>query len=259
MAHTFNPNTREAEAGRFLSSRPAWSTKWVPGQPGLTEKPCLKKPKNKQTNKQTNKLWKSRRRNTKVSILRPSLEWGTNYPCRSYRDKVWSWDRRNSYAETAPSADPYYNQPPNADTIAYASKILLTGPWHSCLLWGYANAWQIQKWMFTVIYWMDHRTPNEGARKSTQEAKRVCNPLGGTTIWTNQYPPRAVSLAAYVAEEGLVNHQWEDRPLVLRRSYVPVQGNARARKWECVGQGAGQREGIGGFGDSIWSVNEENI
>jgi hypothetical protein len=23
-----------AEAGRFLSSRPAWSTKWVPGQPG---------------------------------------------------------------------------------------------------------------------------------------------------------------------------------------------------------------------------------
>jgi hypothetical protein len=27
MAHTFNPSTWEAEAGRFLSSRPAWSTK----------------------------------------------------------------------------------------------------------------------------------------------------------------------------------------------------------------------------------------
>ena len=27
--------TQEAEASRFLSSRPAWSTKWVPGQPGL--------------------------------------------------------------------------------------------------------------------------------------------------------------------------------------------------------------------------------
>jgi hypothetical protein len=27
VAHTFNPNTREAEAGGFLSSRPAWSTK----------------------------------------------------------------------------------------------------------------------------------------------------------------------------------------------------------------------------------------
>jgi hypothetical protein len=34
-AHAFNPSTREAEAGGFLSSRPAWSTKWVPGQPGL--------------------------------------------------------------------------------------------------------------------------------------------------------------------------------------------------------------------------------
>jgi hypothetical protein len=32
VAHAFNPSTREAEAGGFLSSRPAWSTKWVPGQ-----------------------------------------------------------------------------------------------------------------------------------------------------------------------------------------------------------------------------------
>jgi hypothetical protein len=27
VVHTFNPSTREAEAGGFLSSRPAWSTK----------------------------------------------------------------------------------------------------------------------------------------------------------------------------------------------------------------------------------------
>jgi hypothetical protein len=27
VAHAFNPSTRETEAGRFLSSRPAWSTK----------------------------------------------------------------------------------------------------------------------------------------------------------------------------------------------------------------------------------------
>ena len=26
VAHAFNPSTREAEAGEFLSSRPAWST-----------------------------------------------------------------------------------------------------------------------------------------------------------------------------------------------------------------------------------------
>jgi hypothetical protein len=39
VAHAFNPGTweaeAEAEAGGFLNSRPAWSTKWVPGQPGL--------------------------------------------------------------------------------------------------------------------------------------------------------------------------------------------------------------------------------
>jgi hypothetical protein len=52
-------------------------------------------------------------------------------------------------------------------------------------------------------------------------------------------PPRAVSLVAYVAEDDLVCHQWEDKPLVLRRSYAPVQGNARARKLEWVGWGAG--------------------
>jgi hypothetical protein len=26
VVHAFNPSTREAEAGRFLSSRPVWST-----------------------------------------------------------------------------------------------------------------------------------------------------------------------------------------------------------------------------------------
>jgi hypothetical protein len=60
-----------------------------------------------------------------------------------------------------------------------------------------------------------------------------------------------VSLVAYVAEDDLVGYQWEEKPLVLRRSYAPVQGNARARKLEWVGCGAGQGKGIGGFGDSI--------
>jgi hypothetical protein len=35
VVHTLNPSTWEAEASRFLSLRPAWSTEWVPGQPGL--------------------------------------------------------------------------------------------------------------------------------------------------------------------------------------------------------------------------------
>ena len=52
-----------------------------------------------------------------------------------------------------------------------------------------------------------------------------------------------MSLAAYVAEDGLVGHQWEEKPLILQRFYAPVQGNARARKWEW---GGGLRSRVGG-------------
>jgi hypothetical protein len=51
VAHAFNPSTREAEAGRFLSSRPAWSTEWVPGQPGLHREILSRK-----TNKKTKQM-----------------------------------------------------------------------------------------------------------------------------------------------------------------------------------------------------------
>ena len=62
-------------------------------------------------------------------------------------------------------------------------------------------------------------------------------------------PPELVSLAAYVAEDGLVGHQWEERSLVLQTSYA--RGNTKAKKWEWVGKGAGRGEGIGDFQDSI--------
>ena len=40
VAHSFNPSAREVEAGKWISvsSRPAWSTEWVPGQLGLLHK-----------------------------------------------------------------------------------------------------------------------------------------------------------------------------------------------------------------------------
>jgi hypothetical protein len=53
-----------------------------------------------------------------------------------------------------------------------------------------------------------------------------------------------VSLAAYVAEDGLVGHRWEERPLGLANLYASVQGNARAKKWEWVGRGVEE----GGYG-----------
>jgi hypothetical protein len=61
-------------------------------------------------------------------------------------------------------------------------------------------------------------------------------------------PPEPVSPGAYVAEDGLVRHHWEERPLGLANLYAPVQGNARAGMWEWVGCGAGQGEGIWTFG-----------
>ena len=44
---------------------------------------------------------------------------------------------------------------------------------------------------------MEHGAPNGGARESSQGAKGV------------------VSLAAYVTEDGLVGHHWEEKPLDL--------------------------------------------
>jgi hypothetical protein len=47
VAHAFNSSTQEVEAGGFLSLRPAWSTKCVPGQPGLYRETLSRKKKKK--------------------------------------------------------------------------------------------------------------------------------------------------------------------------------------------------------------------
>ena len=64
-----------------------------------------------------------------------------------------------------------------------------------------------------------------------------------------------MSLAAYVSEDGLVGHHWEERPLVFQTLYASVSGNARVKTWEWVVRGV-----AGGMGDiwvSIGNVNEE--
>ena len=50
-----------------------------------------------------------------------------------------------------------------------------------------------------------------------------------------------MALAAYVSKDGLVGHQWKERPIGLANLYASVQGNARAKKWEWVGRGVGGR------------------
>jgi len=54
-----------------------------------------------------------------------------------------------------------------------------------------------------------------------------------------------MALAAYVAQNILLNHQWEKRPLVLWNIYAPVQRNAKpGSRSEWVGE-QGEGEGIG--------------
>jgi hypothetical protein len=50
VAHAFNPRTWEVEASEFLISKPACSTQSeYQDSQGYTEKPCLEKPKEKNT------------------------------------------------------------------------------------------------------------------------------------------------------------------------------------------------------------------
>jgi hypothetical protein len=84
---------------------------------------------------------------------------------------------------------------------------------------------------------MDPRAPNGGARESKQGAKGIYNPIGGTTIWTNQYPPELMSLAAYVSEDGLISHQWKERP-IGRANFICLS----------TGECQGQEVGVGGGG-----------
>jgi hypothetical protein len=66
---------------------------------------------------------------------------------------------------------------------------------------------------------------------------QICNPIGGTTIWTNQYPLELVSLAAYVSEDGLVGHQWKERP-IGRANFICLS----------TGESQGQEVRLGGWG-----------
>jgi hypothetical protein len=96
-----------------------------------------------------------------------------------------------------------------------------------------------------AIHLTEHRVPNERARDSTKGVEGVYSPIRGTTIWYNQYPRSSlglndqppppptpppkkkhmvglITLAAYIAEYGLVGHQWEERSLFLWMFYALV-------------------------------------
>jgi hypothetical protein len=89
---------------------------------------------------------------------------------------------------------------------------------------------------------MEHKVPIGGARESTQGAKRVCNPIGGTQYELTS-TPELVSLAAYVSEDGLVGHYLEERPLGLT-NFICLS----------MGERQGQEVGVGGGGMRVWGT-----
>jgi hypothetical protein len=96
-----------------------------------------------------------------------------------------------------------------------------------------------------------HRAPNGGTKESTQGAKGVCNPIGGT-IFTNQYPLELVSLAAYVAEDGLIGHHWKEAPWSCKLYMPQYRGTPGPRS------GNGWVGGYWETWDSIGNVSEKN-
>ena len=63
--------------------------------------------------------------------------------------------------------------------------------------------------------------------------------------------PELLTLVAYVSKDGLVGHQWKERPIGLANFIcLSTGGIARAKKW------VGER--VGDFWDSIGNVIEEN-
>jgi hypothetical protein len=109
------------------------------------------------------------------------------YPWKELQRQSSELRQKEGPSRDCPPGDPSHKLQPNQDTTAYANNILLTGPWYSCLLKGSSSAWQIQKWMLSVIHWMEHKVLNEEAREITEVAEVVWSPIGGTTIWTNHY------------------------------------------------------------------------
>jgi len=68
---------------------------------------------------------------------------------------------------------------------------------------------------------------------------------------------RPMALAAYVAEDGLVGHQWREKPLVLPRLDPQGRGMLRGQEEEVNGEGntlieEGKGDGIGGLCPENW-------
>ena len=112
-------------------------------------------------------IWCSRRRKTKVWILRSFLEGGTKYPLVEIQRQSVEPKVKERPSETVPPGVPSHIQSPNLDTNVDGNKCLLTEAWYSCLLKSSASVWQIQRWMLSANHLTEHMAHSGGARERT--------------------------------------------------------------------------------------------
>jgi hypothetical protein len=71
-------------------------------------------------------------------------------------------------------------------------------------------------------------------------------------------PPELLSLAACVSENGLVSHQWKERPIGSAETMCLSTGERQGQELGVGGWGSRWGRVGGDFRDSIGNVNEIN-
>ena len=136
--------------------------------------------------------------------------------------KKWSRDWKKGHPEIAPPCHPFHPQTPNLDTIANAKKWLQIGSWNRYPVIGCTSTWLKQMKILTANHWTEPGNTNGRVRGKTKGAEGGCNPIGRTKISTNWTPQSSHELTTnqrvimigsmapitYVAEDGLICHQW---------------------------------------------------
>jgi hypothetical protein len=138
-------------------------------------------------------------------------------------------------------------QTPNPDTILDAKKRIWV-----CLLRSRARALQIQRQMFAANHWTKRQVPNRGHKEGAEGAEGVCNPIGETTISTNQTfspaPPHELPGTKPPTKEYIWRNLWLQLHMYETMSLKGING--RRGYWPCegsmprVGDCWGREEGV---------------
>ena len=125
--------------------------------------------------------------------------------------------------------------------------------------------------MLTAIHLTEHWVSNGGARERRQGAEVVCSCIGGTTIWTNQYPQSSQRLnhqpegthggthcSSCICRRGwLCGTSVRGEALNLVKAWFPSEGECHYRE---VGVGGllskGRGDGIRGFSGQMRKGDE---